>query len=368
MRRRAAILLSRQPLRPCNKDEWVQQSLAAIQYLADRDHELVSSVGMSTWELLTAFGSINQLPITVVLPAADRSDFDLLQHSTRDQFNLRSDLTSFVPVDPDVLGQCEGDLRAARDASVVRTADLLLPVSVRDSGNMNELLTMAGDSGKEVVTSFRAEHCARSRPLGYHLTPDIFGEQLRTLGGRYLIHWTRTTNRPWPTEKKVDFYRDIASSNTYPRHALHTLGNIVMHGRIVASSRHMPDRVATVSFSALAPVEAASLMRWRARYSQMSFEPYGIGIERNAPISAGISPVQYLSRDDCNSVPKEQRWQTQSFGISGDWVAEKEYRFKGDFDLSAIDKKHVLLFCHFSEEATRLSSTTGYRAIPFVQT
>ncbi|MCM2272625.1 MAG: hypothetical protein NDJ18_08750, partial [candidate division Zixibacteria bacterium] len=77
MARRAAILLSRQPLRPCGATPWVRNTVAAVRSLKERDLRICGSVGMQTWELITASAALEAVPLRCYLltsnqPAASR--------------------------------------------------------------------------------------------------------------------------------------------------------------------------------------------------------------------------------------------------------------------------------------------------------
>jgi hypothetical protein len=128
----------------------------------------------------------------------------------------------------------------------------------------------------------------------------------------------------------------------------------------------MPEQTATVSFTGLSPIEALPLMRWRARYRRMSFEPYGIGIDRSIAVEHGIDEVQYhgLCEYPASDVPR--RWLLQSVGREGDWRQEREYRHLGDFDLHRVPREGVVLFCHHADEVDLLKRETELRVIPFL--
>jgi hypothetical protein len=127
----------------------------------------------------------------------------------------------------------------------------------------------------------------------------------------------------------------------------------------------MPGNVPVVSLSDLSPVEVIPLMRWRARYRQMSFEPYGIGIERQVALEHGICPVRYYDRENGELPAAENIWLSQSAGTKGNWTAEREYRHRGDFNLGAIPRNKLLLLCHTAAEADQIEMETGIRAVSF---
>ena len=131
----------------------------------------------------------------------------------------------------------------------------------------------------------------------------------------------------------------------------------------------MPGKVATVSLSNRPPAEMAELMSWRSRYRMMSFEPYGIGIEKRAALERGSLPVIYydrLSGDSAMNLNASDRWRTQSRGVKSDWTAEDEYRFAGDLDFSDISADNQIAICHTPGEAKEIVAKTGIKTVPFV--
>ena len=111
------------------------------------------------------------------------------------------------------------------------------------------------------------------------------------------------------------------------------------------------------------------LMRWRSRHRQMSFEPYGIGIEKSVAESLSIQPVKYYQRGRTAHKQENhetERWQTQSEGVKTDWRAEDEYRHKGDVSLKALRPEDLMLFCHTAYEAECLKGRFDIEAVPYI--
>jgi len=366
LRRAAAILLSRQSLRPCGRAAWVRQSLAAMLRLKTDGFCIITSTGMQTWELLMALAAREGVMQKVVLPAGDSEAVGKARLFAERQFDLRPELVEFVGVT--LHGQPDGrvDLMHARDLAVMTEADLLLPVSVRPGGSMSRLLEQAGSAGKPILREFQVEYAGRKARLGYRIRADQLSREIAAIGEQYLTHWTRAPNSAWPTERLQDYYLAVAESGEYPRSAAATLQNIVLTGVVVASPRNMPGSTPTVSFSALPPRELTPLIRWRGRYSHMSFEPYGVGIDKDAALSAGIRPVRYYTAGDRRCPPQGERWLRQSAGERSDWHREKEYRFRDDFDLSRIARDKLLLFCRYRSEAAQIEKATGIKTVSFL--
>ncbi|MCK4373018.1 MAG: hypothetical protein KAW61_07715 [candidate division Zixibacteria bacterium] len=365
IQRSAAILLSRQPLRPSGADAWVKQTRNAILWVKANSLALHSSIGMQTWELITALTSSEGIPLKLLIPAPTEEEYREMRRVALKQFHLDEENVTFRALLPD-----EGEVydkhkfMQERDRLIVRNADVLLPLSIRPDGQMSGLLAEGREEGKPIIGSWKVEYETREESLGYSIRDEHLTDEIRRCGDEYLIHWTRGSNGPWPTEDAIDYYQAIARSKSYPRSGFDTLCSIVGKRRIVASSRNMPEHTPTVSFSCLPPRELAGLITWRARRRLMSFEPYGIGLEREYASKLGIQPVRYYNRDSDrpSDVPV---WLTQSSGVKSDWRQEREYRYKGDFDFSVIPKDRLICFTRTRDQATQLQDATGIRTIGF---
>ncbi|UCC44153.1 MAG: hypothetical protein JSU65_13735 [Candidatus Zixiibacteriota bacterium] len=362
-RKFAAVLLSRQSLRPTSSTKWVSQAVKAVSWVKDQKMGLCSSVGMQTWDMVTALGSIEGVPMRLYLPVPAMEVYSDACRRIIHDFELNPDEIELHPVLPTSSEAEPKSLPMLRDKAVVESSDLIIPVSVRSNGHMARLLA---ECSSKTTSDFLISHVHRSEPLGYDLVGSRLNPDLKSITGDYVVHWTRGTNESWPGERPVDLYRDIFASASWPRSAHETLRRILRTGRIMASARHMPGKVKTVSFSALLPHEVVPLIRWRARYQEMSFEPYGIGIERQYAVSRGIKPVRYYSAAR-ESLPSDvPGWLTQSMGSITDWRCEKEYRHEGDFVLGNIPLGKMILFCRFPEEAEALETEFRIRAVSFL--
>jgi len=364
-RKTAAILLSRQPLRPYGKTAWVRQSVEAVRWLKRQKLALLSSIGMQTWELLTSLAALEGLKQTLFVPLIRDNEFEGLKESAILQFDLNPHLVDFVPVLGREKKTTKEELWLKRDTAIIDAAEVLVPVSVREGGHMDLQLQLLGQRGKCVEDWFRVEYEKRIQPLAYNIRIDRLNPELSQIANQYLIHWTRASNSAWPTESLIDYYKAIIASENYPRSAFNTLMNIILTKKIVASPKNMPRDIPTVSFSGLSPVDVVPLMRWRSRFSQMSFEPYGIGIEKAYAQSGGVRQVRYYDRKRGHTNDSEP-WLWQSIGKLGDWSAEQEYRYQGDFDFSCIPSEQLVAFCYTRKEAAIINQNTKIRAISFL--
>jgi hypothetical protein len=368
MKKSTAILLSRQPMRPSGKAEWIRKTRSALQWVYESDMLLYTSAGMCTWEIILVLAKQIKITQRILIPSVTIEDFHYKCRPLASQFELNGESEKFVPVLPDSpVSVSHKDLMRKRDKVICEKADILVPVSVRKNGHMSALLSELGKKDKKIEKRFIIDYKERTTALTYGIEERyITGEIKNIRNGQYITHWTRTANSSWPTERLIDYYTAIIESESYPRNAFATLQNILKTKQIVASSSHMPDNTPTVCFTALSPCEIVPLIRWRARYRQMSFEPYGIGITKHYALKQGIQPVQYYKKKaDCH-VPQYDMWLTQSSGKKTDWRAEEEYRFRGDFDLSLIPYEKLICFCFTEQEAVSIEKNFGIKALSFI--
>ena len=358
-----ALLLSRQPLYPCGSTPWVRAVVDALGLVEQRNGRVLTSVGMNTWELVLAATAVRGIPLAIALPADSHESFEQACAETACRFDLADSTAEFIRVPTEACPHSGLSPRAARDRYIVRHADILLPLSVRPGGSMERLTDEAAQRGVPVEHGFSVRHTVRQRPAGYRIEAGLLTDGAREIAdGDFVVHWTRSSAGPWPGEKKSTYYRAILQSSSYPRDGIATLRAILDTGRIAASARHMPGRIPTVSFSDHSPARMLPLMRWRARYREMSYEPYGIGLTAQRARELGIRPVTYGSHSA--SVP---RWLHQSPGVKGDWRAERELRHRGDLSLHSLAPRDIHCFCPTSHEARLMRNRFGVQALPLLK-
>ena len=344
--------------------------------MRDNGLTLVSSVGSPNWDAVTAIGSMKRVPLKLIIPVEKPGDFSSQAEWVTSQFGLDAELVECIPCHQGKPDKINGQYKSDRDSMVLNESDLINPVSIRPRGLLEELISQHKKAGKELCDQFKVKYESRSKKLAYSLEGLELNPALQTLKTDYVVHWTRASNGPWPDEFLIDYYCDIVSSSRYPRLAIDTMRCMLETDIIRASSSNFGTGIRAISFSSAKPHELVSLVKWRARKRQMSFEPYGIGFDPDLADQLGIKPVIYY---DKKSGPPDtgppdtgspgnmiNKWQLQSQGTITDWRNEKELRFPSDLRLDKIDKNRMILFCLKSEEAEQLSSTYGIKAISFL--
>ncbi|KMQ50848.1 hypothetical protein CHISP_2199 [Chitinispirillum alkaliphilum] len=349
----AACLFSRQHVHFSGTESWVKAAENALDFLKCNNFGLLTSTGMHSWNILTTMGRDRGMKMKVVV--AENTHSTAAADSLFEQFDLEEQ-TELCKIPQNRSHRLEMSIR---DKAVIENADLILPICIRPKGNFDSILKTL--PSQKIDTRFSTPYVSapNSHPR-YTFTTKPWSD----IEERYLYHWTRTSDTAWPTERLLDYYRDIISSREYPRSAFHTLINILKCRTIISSARHMPSLSRCVCFTSSPPQKFTALMKWRKRYRQMSFEPYGIGVEKTTAYHSGVIPVTYF---DSAIKPggKEELWRYQSRGTKGNWQIEQEYRCRGDFSLRGIPLNKLICFCYTRDEAKEIERLFGIRSLYF---
>jgi hypothetical protein len=372
----AVTLNSRQSKTPVGNNPWVSSTLRAVHHAADRGYTIIGSLGLNTWELVTWAAGNYGGRLLIYIPHPYHKNIGCEESSrTGDKrgfagkilkdFDLDPSRTEFHFQEPPIPAKTKKSAWPARDKEIIDRADTVFPISIRPGGNLAALIAQVG-SGKKI----RADFCVPYQRAKKHapIIPDglAVSDKLSDNSWPYITHWTRAANGKWPGETAASYYRDLAQSgDLYPRSGLATLQRIIHERRLRASTRNIRGGFPVVSFSALHPGEAVKLMRWRKRYVRWSFEPYGIGINKDSALSRGVRPVIYGTPENYAPLPEADRPFFQNPGVrGGDWKPENEWRHLGDLDLDAASADELVIIVRSPEEKTRVESATDIEVLP----
>jgi len=349
--KKAAILNSRQTLRPLGSDQWVNASAMAVADAVRRNYILLTSIGMKSWEIILTLASRMNARLEIIIPVQKNTDTTRITSSILNQFHLNNAMADWIFVELNHPGKENHDFQTKRDRIVFEQADILYPVSIRTGGNMDRRLSRAWQDNFEIIENFRVEYNTTHRINAIDLKPDEIDSTIDNYLRGYLVHWTRASNSQWPDETAYDFHSAIIDSeNSYPRRGIDTLIHILQTGTLIASSRHYRENISAVAFSSLLPTEAVKLMRWRARYSEMTFEPYGIAIREDFADTIGIKKVFYGSPEMHDYLTDDDKPYFQNIGTVGYWMPEKEYRHLGNINLNLIPREDLIVIVRKPDE------------------
>ena len=346
-----AILNSRQNLRPIGSDLWIKYTKLTMQKLSGQDVTVLSSVGMKTWELLVHFAAKYKIKQRIYIPiTSEQKNIDVIAYYTN-QFGLSQKLTDYYFFEVENLQKDKLIFQQERDRQIINDADIIYPISIRKDSTLRQLYSKVESRQVVVDKQVTVKYEKNRKPCKYKIDYDKLNPVIDKKLDNFLIHWTRTANDLWPDEKLNNYYQSISSSkDNYSHSAYDTLIRILSEKKLRASSRHYRRNISAVAFSELKPSDAISLMKWRARYHEMSFEPYGIAINKKAAAKIGVRPVIYGDSKEYNGLKKTDQPYFQAIGIKGFWRPEKEWRFIGEIDLLKIHLKDLKIIVWKKEQ------------------
>ncbi len=201
---RVAILNSRQSLRPCGGDAWIKKTIETVRWIKQNNFTLISSTGMSTWELVTALASIEQVPLELYLVQDPKQSQSEQTEHILSQFGLAMRMVTCIQVSA-TASDGKSEILHARDMAILSAAGILVPISIRPEGNLSSLITQAKAGGKQIVQDFETTHKKPDEQYSYMLDRQTLTSSICNCKYDYIIHWTRATHGRWPNERSLDF-------------------------------------------------------------------------------------------------------------------------------------------------------------------
>lgn len=353
---KAAILNSRQSAYPVGDDLWIQKTRRAVEYLAGRQHTIVTSIGLNTWELVLALASQYKTEANIVLPAEKFAE-DVKKTIIND-YKLDSKRVWFLKSD-ELISEKKQRLQY-RDKSVIDLADILVPISVRPNGNMANLLENNKD---KVFSQYKIPYQKSRRRPSYKI--NTMNPEL--IKGKWLVHFTRSNRSPWVGSTPYDFYNSILSSGSeYCQSACNSLIRILNGGVIKGSNKYIADGSFVVGFTNLKNIDPGKLFGYRSRLINPYFEPYGLALLVDYAHKCRICPVIYGDRHLYNNLEINKLPYFQSTGKKNQWVGENEWRHIGDFEFGKIPSKHLRIIVPDDKEIDKFKKLSDIPIIPLV--
>lgn len=347
------ILNSAQNKYPLGSDTWAQGTISAINSLAVRNDPILCSTDPSPWNLVTYLAGIRGMYIKLIVKAAGNEAGYREYERLRVEYALDERRTEPLFLGRETSNRPKETWKI-RDSFAIRYADEIYPVSVKPGGHLDSLLSDS-ISGSKVNNDFRIEWNVSRYKIHYDLA---FGEINPFPPETWLIHWSRASQGPWPGEKAWEFYRDLlARPSHYVRSAGETLTRIITEQKIRGSSLHLPQGETAVSLTSLNPDDSIQLMRWRKRFVQYSFEPFGLGIKRDILVSMGARRVRYEHSPSITNTGERLFFQTP--GKNADWRKEHEWRFRGDLLLDKIERDDLVIIVPDETTGEQIRLKTG---------
>jgi hypothetical protein len=354
----AVVINSSQSKTPCGNDSWIKQSALAVSELLSSGYTIITSIGITTWELPVYLVKLYGGNQVIISPVFDGSNGENIYNDTLVEFGLNRENAAMIFVKPeDSIGSPKENW-IRRDKAALSLAQSIVPVSIRPGGRIQDLL-----DDDSLRTKFNSNfNTPFSKPLVSRRRYQIKSIR-RFENWNFITHWTKTCHGPWPGEKKIDYYaRLVASGNSYPGQAFDTLGNIISEGKISGSSNWMRGGSKAIGFTETEPSQALSLMRWRSKRVNWNFEPYGVAIDKTIASEFGIRPVIYGDDSDYKQLSDQNKPYFQSrIGADVDWSLEREWRHIGDLDLDKISSDKIVYLVWEQDELVKLKNKVSGR-------
>ncbi len=377
----AAILNSRGKSTVSPGDQWLSATRAAYEYAIEQGLILVSGYGNIQYSVVSALAMLEPMIIACheLLPfmAPDPMKTELASFSER---IFSSDNMLFLSAIPPGPVPDLNTRRAERDMLVAEMASVLLIGGIRKGGNMERIVRHSEAMGKKTLKfnetegkpakfAMKANQAqsvirdeTKAQPNSTHKTNLVLelanakcvqDFKLLTKGTRYLIHYTRSLPGPWPGQNMMDYCMSLINGEKDSAHtAFDTLMRMIKERRIRASSKLIRGRYPVVSFTECAPSEVCDLREWRSGLIRWSFEPYGLAFPLQDLFTLGARPVIYAVEDAYEDLSEELRYLFQLESAFGrNWSPEKEWRLKGDLEITASLEHETMIIVKTSEEA-----------------
>jgi hypothetical protein len=332
---------------------WIQQTLMACKKISENNDTLLTSVGQNTWNFQVFCGSLLKLKMRIIVPANDRETYEKLSRQYGEQFNCDKNTINFTFLE---INSCAKKNINQRDQFIIDNSEIIYPISLRKNGFFYNALKNNINVDKKFEINYSASS-KKERKKNYQYK-EI--KNVNTLGN-YLFHWTRNPRENWPDEKQFEYYMSIIK-NQRPRTAFDTLCNILDSNLIYSSSRHALKNCKIVSFTGASINQFFRLMKWRKRYNEMSYEPYGIGIDKDEALKMGFTKVIYCDQNKFLRLNVEEKKIFHSSGKKTNWSDENEYRFFGDLDLTQIPNEMKICVCQNSDESSYVEKKYGIKS------
>lgn len=357
--KRVAILNSRQSKTPAGADPWVLRTLDAVEWAKENGHDVISSVGQFTWDLVSWAAFRQGLHLDLVIPPLASDACEAIAGDLFGPGSYESDRIRWIRLESSSSLERKTWWRT-RDQAVIESADIAIPVSLRPGSGLSALIT-SRSSMLEVFGRFQTPYQPTAHHVRSLIDPARINPELERWPAGFLIHWTRLSHGPWPGESKAEYFRDfvgnISPGAAYHRSAFATLSRILREGRIRASAWKTGQRTPMVAFTECSPLESIPLMRWRSRWSRWSFEPYGIALHRDWLAAQGARPVRYVAEREWMSLSAEEKpWSHRRGRAAEVWPPEREWRHSGNLRIDHAPPDAIRILARTPEDVANLAA------------
>ena len=192
--RLAVFLNSRQTKTPSSQDGWVKTTQLAAQYAAQKGLTVLTSIGLNIWEFDVYACAKNGCPQVIICPASSEDEMPEIAKLITADFDLNPQLVGWLFYGARPKSRSAKADWPLRDRLAIQTAEIIIPVCLRKSGNLENLLKSA--QGKTVITDFLTEYAEVSQSPEPGLSEQGISTRFAHLEWDHICHWTHTCHGP----------------------------------------------------------------------------------------------------------------------------------------------------------------------------
>lgn len=358
-RKKLAIINSHQSKYPVGNDLWIKQSEKVLLEYLNNNYIILSSIELNTYEILIYLTRKYNGFQDIVIPIFKNQNKDEIINNLIKEFNLDAKKTGFYLFFNNVNPKNHKLSWKIRDEIIFNIADLIIPISIRENGYIQELLN------KTEKSKINYDYQIKYTKSLYKLLELPKLNSIKNFDKwNYLTHWTSTFFKPYPFENYFDFYDSIfKSENFYSHNAFNTLRHILKTKVLKATDSLIKGQFSCISFTENTPQESIKNMIWRSNRFRYTYEPYGIAFDKDYLISLGARKTMYLDRRDYDNLNPLDKPFFQYYGKDKRWISENEWRLTKDIYLDKIPSNKYLIIVKNNDEREYLSKEFPYYSI-----
>lgn len=175
----------------------------------------------------------------------------------------------------------------------------------------------------------------------------------------FLSHHTRGFPGKLAGEADYEYWWQWLIGHRTHHSPLDTLLRIICQKRIKSCGKLIPGQEPVVCLSARGPRESWNASRFRPHLRRWDFEPYGIAIATTWLERMGAQPVEYVDARTASHTYAQLRYSQGESGERIDWSEEREFRVRGDIDLTRVPLDSIFYFVATKDEAEWIAQFTA---------
>lgn len=363
--RRTAIVMSRLPRLIDPHSMWLIGLRAAIQRVKQQRDVLILVEGTAGFDFVRRAAERAAIPVEFATPEPDTDLLDATAVPTRDRTLIQS-ADTVVVLGIRTNGNVHRCLRERLDSGrAVELIDLdgLQPRAVREDliSHGAYLWVPSQVAPAAQVASSQSQH-----PKVIEIVPFPSAKEWG-----FLSHTTRACAGPWPDESLARYVDSLLDGDDSSDHsAVATLMRIIHQRKLIAGNRTIRGGYPMVCLTEVPLLELPHLRQFRSHRTRWDFEPFGICVRKQWLLDRGTRPVIYGNEELWDTLTETDRPFFQRNNSANtdsttgrqdiDWSEEREWRHRGDLDLSGLGVSDALVFVPNFQAAERLATVSPW--------